>query len=85
MKNKYYMHKDAMDVCFKIVSMYKGSMEYKLKGYWVNLGYCGTPYIIEPKTCWIKVAVDDFKNWYDITDQIYSPRKKPGLPQKDAK
>jgi len=79
---KTIMHKNCMDVAFEVHEISKQKPGYyHIKGYWINLGYTGNPWVISNKET-IVVSEDDFaSNWVDIENKLYLPRTKPGLPE----
>lgn len=62
---KYYMHKNAMDVCIDILkwsSSTKDSSTYLV--HWINLGYTNNPWGIRVQE--ITIENKDIQNWIEI-------------------
>ena len=75
------MHKDGMDCALDVIKIKKYSSKYlTVKAVWINLGYMGQPFVIDPKPSTFKIKLEDRKNWINITDKIYDKRTKPGVP-----
>jgi hypothetical protein len=69
---KYYMHDKALDVC-ALVHENLGDGQYSVR--WFNIGYVGTPWLIDDSLQQIYMHPDV---WTDITDKLHLPRPQWG-------
>lgn len=71
-----------MDCALEVLKIRHYTPKYcTVKARWINLGYMGQPYVIDPRPSTYKIKIEDLKNWINITDKIYDKRTKPGVPQ----
>lgn len=83
--SKVLMHKESMDIAFKIITSIEigergdGRHRTVLIGDWLNLGYTGNPWIIK-HSARIEIPQDQMCEWVDITDKYKKKRTSPGLP-----
>jgi len=54
-------HRKSMDVCFQVVSVYKGSKAFKLKGYWMNQGRIES-WLLLSKHSYIEIQYENMKD-----------------------
>lgn len=75
------MHRACLDVAFEIVWERHFYGKYKLKGYWINLGYTGQPFRLSDRTTKLVISYDSYSQWQLLTsEQLETKRTKPGLP-----
>lgn len=78
--NRVYMHEDCLDVCISVHKSFyvKYHKAYSINATWINLGYTGSPWIIDGPR---RFEITAPNKWRDITSLIHNPRTKPGLPK----
>lgn len=70
-KGDVIKHRDSMDVCFEVVSVYEGSDSFKVKGFWVNQGFVNS-WRLFPRTNNIKIKKDNMKDILYTNDILVS-------------
>lgn len=68
-KGDVIKHRNSMDVCFKVVSIYEGSDSWKIKGYWMNQGFHESWYLFANTTN-IAIKKDNVKDLL-YTDKLH--------------
>jgi hypothetical protein len=79
--DRFYMHRDARDLCLEIKQVEETQNEFRLEVMYWNLGYCGTPWLVSLNPAYITIYKGASKNWVclDVEDMC-EPRFSPGLP-----
>ncbi len=76
--NRFYMHKNAMDVCIQVRKSYQVTPDrFIVQAAWTNLGYAGRPYSLGITH---RIDIANPQDWVDITFDITKVRTKSGLP-----
>lgn len=73
-KGDVIKHRDSMDVCFEVVSIYEGSNSWKLKGFWINQGFVDS-WRLFTTTSRIVIKKDNVKDLFYTTDIVPCYRK----------
>lgn len=85
--NRFYMHKNCLDVCFAVVRMFpdqphpnKPIRAYLVEGMWYNLGYSGRPW---PCSDMEQIFIEQGRlgEWTDVTPNLHLVRSMPGVPK----
>lgn len=80
-KGDVIKHRDSMDVCFEVVSVYEGSNSWKLKGFWANQGFVNS-WRLSGKTVHIQIKKENVKDLFYINsdEPITCYRNAPWVP-----